>query len=132
MSFSRYLQREILDHILTAGTYARPTIYVALFSSDPGETLTGTELSGVNYARVACPNWNAATDASPAVCTNASIIQFATPGVGGWGTATYFALFDSISGGTNLLGSGMLTLSKVINEGDSVSFAIGVCQVSLT
>jgi hypothetical protein len=131
MSFSRFLQRELLDHLLTAGSYARPTIYVALFSSDPGEVLTGSELSGVNYARVACAAWNAATDASPSVSANTNTIQFATPGAGGWGTATHFALFDAISGGTNLLGSGQLTTPKTINEGDSVSFAAGVCQVTL-
>ena len=36
--FSRYLQRELLDHVLKTGAYVQPTnVYVALFTAGPTE-----------------------------------------------------------------------------------------------
>ena len=52
MSFSNYLENKILLHVFGATPYTAPaTLYVALFTSDPGEGGTGTEVSGGSYAR---------------------------------------------------------------------------------
>jgi len=48
--FSRYAQRELLDHLLKVGAYTPPTnIYVALFNAGP------TECTGTAYARELWP-----------------------------------------------------------------------------
>ena len=131
MSFSRYLQRAVLDHVAMNAAYTQPTsIHVALYTSNPGETNTGTEVSGTNYARVEHNDWSAASNASPSIVSNSTSVDFPTPGSGGWGTVTHFALFDAATDG-NMLGYGPLAVSKVINEGDSVSFAHAALQVTL-
>ena len=128
---SQYLQQELLDHFLKTGAYTQPTnIYVALFTAAPSDTGGGTEVSGVNYVRVICNAWDAATAASPSLAHNTAAINFATPGAGGWGVVTHFALFDS-NGGTNLLGWGALGTPKTINSGDTVYFAAGALDVTM-
>ena len=131
MSFGRYLQRKLLDHALKTAAYTPPTnIKVALYTVAPGETGGGTEVSGVNYARVIHNVWAAASDASPAIASNTGIVQFATPGTGGWGHIVAFALWDD-EGTPNLLGYANLTIEKDINQGDDVEFAEGDLQVTL-
>lgn len=128
---SQYAQQELLDHILKTGAYTPPTnIYVALFTAPPSDTGGGTEVVGGNYGRIVCNGWDAATAASPSLAHNTAAINFATPSAG-WGLVTHFALFDAISGGTNLLGWGALGTPKTINSGDTVSFAAGALDVTM-
>lgn len=133
-AFSQYLQKKLLDHAFKTGSYTQETnLYIGLCSATPTDTTMGTELTGVNYARVAFNTWNAATSASPSVVTNNGIISFAVPGAGGWGTANYFIITNSLAGtaATNLLAWGAVTVPKIINEGDAVTFASGALSVSL-
>ena len=52
MSFSNYLENKVLLHVFGATAYTAPaTLYVGLFTSNPGETGGGTEVSGGSYAR---------------------------------------------------------------------------------
>ena len=128
--FSQYLQQKVLDHVLKTAVYTPPTnIYVALFTAAPSDTGGGTEVTGGSYARVACNAWDAATAASPSLAQNTGAVNFATPSAG-WGLVTHFALFDAISGGTNLLGWGALGTPKTINSGDAVSFSAGALDVT--
>lgn len=131
MSFSRYLQRALLDHVFLTAPYSQPSgVYVALYESDPGETNSGTEASGINYARVQHNSWAAASDASPSEISNDGAIEFSEPGSGGWGTVSHFALFDASTGG-NMLGYGALSNSKTIEAGDYVMFKSGDLVVTL-
>lgn len=128
---SQYAQQELLDHLLKVGAYTPPThIYVGLFTAAPSDVGGGTEVSGVDYARVQHDSWNAASAASPSVADNNGVVQFANPGSGGWGTVTHFGLFDALTAG-NLLGWAALTVQKTINEGDDVSFPSGDLDVTL-
>ena len=44
MSFSNYLETELLDHVFTNSAYTAPsTLYLALFTGAPGEAGGGTE-----------------------------------------------------------------------------------------
>lgn len=118
MSFSNYLETQIVTHLLRTGSWTKPSaIYVALFTSDPGEAGAGTEVSGGSYARVQVgpsdATWAAPTDG---VSNNVSDITFPTPSAN-WGTVTHFALFDAASAG-NMLMYGSLGSSAVINNGD--------------
>ena len=54
MSKSNFLENEILDHVLRNSSYTPPsTVYAALFTSNPDEDGSGTEVTGGSYARQA-------------------------------------------------------------------------------
>lgn len=134
MSASNYLENRILDHIFGGGDFTRPaTVYVSLHTADPGEagTQATNEVSGANYARVAITN-NAANfpAASGGLKSNGAAINFPTPGAGGWGTVTHWAIGDAANGAGNILVSGALSIAKTINQNDVVSFAIGDLDIT--
>jgi hypothetical protein len=54
-SFTNFLELEVLDHILKTGAYTPPaTVYLALFTGDPGETgSVAAEATYTGYERVA-------------------------------------------------------------------------------
>lgn len=123
MSKSNYLENKVLDHVLGGSDYTRAaTVYLALSTADPGEAAgTIAEPSGNNYARLAVTN-NATNfpAASSGSKSNGVDMTFATPS-GTWGLVTHFAVFDASSGG-NMLFYGALTVSKTINNTDTVLF----------
>jgi hypothetical protein len=128
-SFADYWENEILDHLFGKGSYTPPTIYVGLSTADPTDDASGlAEPSGNSYARVATSgaDWNTA---SGGTIDNANDISFPQAS-GSWGTLTHFALFDAASGG-NMLAHGSLSISKIINSGDTAKFAAGDLDVSL-
>jgi len=52
--FSNYLENKVLDHVLRNVSYSSPTtVYVGLYTSDPTDAGSGTEVSGGSYARQA-------------------------------------------------------------------------------
>lgn len=114
---SNYLEDKILDHVLGTTAYSQPTPRLALFTSDPTDAGTGTELSGNGYARSAI-SFNAASSGSATGPTTA--IEFTASG-GNFGTVSHFGLYDAATGG-NLLYYGALTTSKTVNDGDSIRF----------
>lgn len=129
MSFTDYLENEVLDHILNDGAYTAPTnVFVGLYTATPDDTGGGTEVSGGSYARqsTAAADWNAAASGSK---DNANAITFPTA-TASWGTVTSFGLFDAVTAG-NLMAYGDLTASKLIDNGDIYKFNAGNLTVSL-
>lgn len=123
--FSRYAQRELLDHVLKVGAYTPATnLYVALYNAGP------TECTGTDYAREICNAWDAATDADPSVCDNTNDVDFGT-GAADWGDLTHFAILDASTGGNLITDIIALTATKTVGAGDSVKFAAGALTVSL-
>ena len=54
MSLTNTFETTVLTWLLTTGAATRPTVwYVGLFTTDPGETGAGTEVTGFGYARTA-------------------------------------------------------------------------------
>ena len=52
MSFTNFLETELLDHVFGGNAYTSPgTVYVGLFTAAPGEAGGGTEVSGGSYVR---------------------------------------------------------------------------------
>lgn len=113
---SNYLENEVLDHVLGKGTrdFTSPTaLYISLYTTDPGEDGSGTEVSGVSYARTAV-TFNTASGGS---ATNNGDVTFPAAGSGGWGTVSHIGVHDASSAG-NLLFYGALTASRTVSEGD--------------
>tara|TARA_R100000388_G_scaffold31784_1_gene24893 strand:+ start:394 stop:780 length:387 start_codon:yes stop_codon:yes gene_type:complete len=117
---SNYLELKVLDHFLgTASTSAPSAVYLALFTSDPTDAGSGTEVSGNGYSRQAI-TFAAASSGSAA---SNSAEEFTASG-GNFGTITHFGIFDASTSG-NLLYHGALTASKTIADGDTLRFASG-------
>lgn len=126
MSMSNYLENKLLDHTLRNVSYTPPTaVYLALFTSDPGEDKTGTEVSGGAYARKAV-TFNAATNGS---VTNSADILFDIA-TANWGTVSHVAVFDALTAG-NMLYYGALTTAKTINSSDQLKIVAGDLSISL-
>ena len=100
-------------------------MYVGLYTSDPGEGNTGTEVSGNAYAR------QSITFGAPSngVTTNTAAIEF-PQATGSWGTVAYVGIRDASTGG-NLLFHTALDASKTIDTGDVFRIAIGSLSVTL-
>jgi len=125
MSFSNYLENKVLLHVFGATAYTAPaTLYVGLYTSDPGEGNTGTEVSGGSYARQTITFTVVNNQAS-----NTAAVEFPTASAS-WGTVTYAAIFDASTSG-NMLAYGALTTSKTIASGDVLRIPAGDFDINL-
>ena len=124
-ALSNYLENKLLDHALGTASYTMPTVYLALYTSDPTDADTGTEVSGGGYARQAV-SFNAASGGS---ASNSSDITF-PQATADWGTITHIGLRDASTGG-NRLWYGALDVAKTINNGDTFEISAGDLVVTL-
>ena len=123
---SDFLELKILEHTLGISSYTAPTTtYLALFTSDPTDAGTGTEVSGGSYARQAI-SWN--TPSSGAT-TNSADVTF-PQATANYGTVTHIGIYDASSAG-NLLYHGSLSASKSVEQNDTFIVEAGDLSVSL-
>lgn len=130
-SMSDYLEAKDLDHVYNKVALTSPDTYLALFTSDPTDADSGTEVSGGSYARQlidenggSSPTWSlAATDGIGKEIHNLHVITFPTA-TAAWGTVTHFGIYDAVSGG-NLLDHGAWGSSQVVNDGGIFEVAVG-------
>jgi len=113
----------------SGGLTAPANVYVALLTVAPaGPGVTGTEVPNANgYARTAV------TFAAPTngVTQNSATVTFPPATGGSWGTIVAAAIYDSGTyGGGNLLYYGTLGASKLIDSGDTASFAAGSLTIT--
>jgi len=126
MSFSNFLELEVLDHVFRNSAYTAPsTIHVALFTVAPSDTGGGTEVSGNGYARQSM----AFSAASSGSISNSGSVEYPTA-TGDQGTIVAMGLFDASSGG-NLLAFGSLTSNKTVSNGDVFRFNASSVTISL-
>jgi len=123
---SNYLENALINATLRNTSYTSPTtVYVGLYTSDPGEGNTGTEVSGGSYARTSV------TFGAPSngVSTNSASVTFPTA-TGTWGTVTHVGILDASTSG-NLLYYTALDASKSIASGDVFTISTGNLSVTL-
>jgi hypothetical protein len=114
MSLSNTFETHTLNYLFTTTSVTRPTAwYIALFTSNPAEDASGTEVStsGTAYARQ-----SATFTVSGNEATNSAAIEFPTA-TASYGTVTHIGVFDAASAG-NLIAYAALTTSKAIDTGD--------------
>ena len=124
--FSNYLENALINATLRATTYTSPaTVYISLWTTDPTDAGSGTEVSGGSYARTS------ATFASPTngVTTNSADITF-PQATASWGTVGWIGINDASTSG-NLLFHTALDTSKTIDSGDIFKIATGSLSVTL-
>jgi hypothetical protein len=125
---SNYLENALLNGTLNATTYTAPTtVYVSLWTSNPNDDGSGTEVSGGSYAR-AVVTFDTATGTSGLVATDADV-TFATA-TASWGTVGWIGINDALSGG-NLLYHTALDTAKTIDSGDIFKITTGNLTVEL-
>jgi len=127
MSFSNYLETELLDHVFTNSAYTAPsTLYLALFTSNPADDASGTEVStsGTAYARQ-----TVTFTVSGNTATTSAAVEFPTA-TASFGTVTHVAVYDASTAG-NLIAYAALTSSKTIDTGDVFRVPAGDLDITL-
>jgi hypothetical protein len=127
MSFSNTFETRVLTWVFTADAATRPTAwYVALFTTNPDEDASGTEVStsGTAYARQ-----SATFTVSGNEATNSAAVEFPTA-TASYGTVTHVGVFDAASAG-NLIAYAALTTSKAIDTGDVFRIPSGDLDITL-
>jgi len=125
MSFSNYLETELLDHVFANNAYTSPAnVYVALFTSNPAEDGSGTEVSGGGYVRQA-----GSFSVSGNTATTSAAIEYPTA-TASYGTVSHVGIYDASTAG-NLLAYAALTTSKTISSGDVFRIPAGDLDITL-
>ena len=125
MSFTNFLETEILDHVFAGAAYTAPsTLYLGLFTGAPGEAGGGNELSGSAYVRKPI-----AFTTSGDTTSNNAAVEFPTA-TGSWGTVTHVGVFDASSSG-NLMVYATLSASKAVASGDVFRVPSGDLDITL-
>jgi hypothetical protein len=127
MSFSNYLETEILDHVFGGAAYTAPaTLYLSLHTANPDEDGSGAEVStsGTAYARQ-----TVAFTTSGNTTSNTSAVEYPTA-TANFGTVTHVGVYDASTAG-NLLCYAALTSSKTIETGDVFRVPAGDLDISL-
>jgi len=124
--FSNFLENALINATLRATTYTSPaTVYVSLYTSDPTDADSGTEVSGGSYART-----SVTFDApSNGVTQNSADVTFPTA-TGSWGTVSHIGVHDASTSG-NLLFHTPLDTAKTIDSGDIFKIETGNLTVTL-
>jgi hypothetical protein len=125
-SFSDYLENELLDHVFRNAALTSPSaVYLALYTVAPTDAGGGTEVSGSGYAREEI-TFGAA---SGGAISNTAAVEFTASG-GNFGTVVAVGIFDASTSGNLLAWDGIT--SAEVNDGDTISFAIGDIDITLT
>lgn len=121
---TNYLENKLLDHVLRIAAYTVPSaLYIALYTTAPTDSTSGTEVSGGGYARQAIA-FNAA---SSGVSTSSNALSF--PNTSWTGTVVAIGLIDALSGG-NLLAYTALSPTLSVSSGTLVTAAAGAITVT--
>jgi hypothetical protein len=124
---SNFLEDALINATLRATTYTSvATVYVSLWTSDPTDAGSGTEVSGGSYARTAV------TFGAPSngVTTNDADVTFPTA-TASWGVVGWIGINDASTAG-NLLYHSPLDTSKTIDSGDIFKISTGNLSVTLS
>lgn len=127
MSFSNYLETEILDHVFAGNAYTSPAaVYVSLHTANPDEDASGAEVSttGTAYARQA-----GTFSVTGNTATTTAAIEYATA-TADYGTVTHVGIWDASTAG-NMLAYAALTASKAITTGDVFRIPAGDLDITL-
>jgi len=130
---TQYLQKKLLDHVLTLAAYTMPTsIWLSLHLADPTKTGShANEVSGstTGYARQNLTLAMTATSSTTGISSNSSIVTVG-PATVNWGTVTNGAVEDAQTVGTgNMLITNALTTAQTINNGANFQLAPTQLQI---
>ena len=129
-AMSNFLEEAILNGTLRNITYSAPdNVYLALYTNNPTDSDTGTEVSGGDYERQPVSFTSPTQTEGRATVENENEIEFEIA-TEDWGTITHMGIRDSQNGG-NLLYYGELQNSKTIDQGDQFRVQAGDLVIDL-
>jgi len=127
-ALSDYAEKLLLDWMMTTGTVTRPTSwFVSLYSDATNDANGGTESAGDGYARH--PLTFAAGTSPGGTTNNTNAVNFTANG-SDWGAITHMGIMTAASGGERLW-HGPLTTPRTINDGDTLSYAVGAINLTM-
>lgn len=127
MSFSNFLETELLDHVFTNNAYTAPsTLYLSLHTANPDEDASGTEVSTSSTAYV---RQTVTFTVSGDTATTDAAVEFPTA-TANFGTVSHVAVWDAESAG-NMLAYAALTTPKTIETGDVLRVPAGDLDITL-
>ena len=89
-----------------------------------------SETASLARTAVGATGWSAATAADPSVKANANALTSAAASAGV--TVTHFAVYSASTAGTQRTDWTTVGASKTLASGDTVTWAVGTLQVTLT
>ncbi len=123
---SNFLENALINATLRNTTYTSvATVYVSLWTSDPTDAGSGTEVSGGSYARTAVTFGAPSNGAS----LNSADVTFPTA-TASWATVGWIGINDAATSG-NLLYHTALDTAKAIDSGDIFKISTGNLSVTL-
>ena len=124
---SNYLEQALINATIRNTTYTSPaTVYVGLYTTDPTDANTGTEVSGGSYAR------QSVTFGAPSDGLSASDADVTfTSATANWGTVGWIGILDASTSG-NLLYHTALDAAKTIETNDIFKIASSNLTVQLS
>lgn len=132
-AFSDYLEGQLINATIRGGSYTGGLVYIALFTTNPTDAKTGTELADSGYIRQVAGSPASsgfdAPDATGGNTANSAVITFPAV-VDAQVVVTHWAIFDAQSSG-NMLYHAALTNIKTLDVSDVLSFPIGALTVTL-
>lgn len=140
---SNYLESGILNHIFRAGTFSKPTTWIALTSTVPGETDNGptiTEIphtAGNGYSRIPVTGDNMWSQVfqdggGSGAITNLQTISWSANAVTDWGWVSGVAILDNSGDAAgNMLFYAALPTPKLVSVPDTFSIPTGNATIRL-
>jgi len=125
MSLSNTFETDVLEWLFTDTSVTRPTAwYIGLFTTDPTDAGTGTEVSGGSYVREA-----ATFSVTGDTATTTAAVEWPVA-TADWGTITHIGVYDASTAG-NLIAYAALTASKTINTDDVFRIPAGDLDITI-
>jgi hypothetical protein len=130
VSATDYARKKIVDDLTGVAPYSPPDLYLSLHTGDPTESGShANEVSGGGYARQPLAGVMGAADPT-GFSVNTTLISFG-PATDDWGTITYLAIEDAVSGG-NMIIPGVPSTPRTIASGQPLQIPVGQLRLRLT
>ena len=125
--FSNYSENLVINVLLRAASHTgAAAVYVGLYTSDPTDGNTGTEVTGGSYARTAV----VFGAPSAGISINSSAVEF-PQATAAWGTVGWVGVLDAATDG-NLICHSPLDVAKTIDTGDIFKIATGNLSITVS
>lgn len=130
MAMSDDLERKIGNATLRGVAYTSPTnVYLALFTTDPTDAGTGTEVSAASYNRKIVSDFTEFTGTT-GTSSNTTEIVF-DQAQEDWGTVTHGGIYDSLTAG-NLMYHTVAGTPEAVTTNNTYKVAAGDLDITLS
>jgi hypothetical protein len=128
-ALSDYAEQALLNHLLRNTALTSPTtVYLALFTTNPTDDASGSEVADSGYDRQSVAFDAPATSDGGYAVANSATVEFSAIADGSI-TITHFGIYDASTSGS-LLVHGAFTTSRTLETADIPTVAPGAITVT--